>query len=85
MFQVVVEVCTGAAEMAKIASLFISSIYFISISIYLMSSIMTRFTFYERTPKAPGRASRLAHHAEGLAVNVTVSPAATTGRGIGRV
>src|SRR5579864_2520615 len=54
MFQVVVvvEVCTAATVFAMVASLFISSIYIISTSIYMMSSIITGFTFLWKTAKS---------------------------------
>jgi hypothetical protein len=77
--QVVVEVCTGAVVMAMVSSL----LYFVDLTHIDIDTSDVEYNygdshFYERTPKAPGSASRLAHHAEGLAVDVTVSPAAAT-------
>jgi hypothetical protein len=79
MFQVVVEVCTGAAVMAMVASL----LYFIDLTHIDIDTSDAEYNygdsdFYERTPKASGSASYLAHHAESLAVDVTVSPTTAT-------
>src|SRR5580765_215047 len=87
MFHVVVVVGTGTAAVVVLIKppLFLHRYIYIDIDISDIEYTAKDSHFYGRPQKASGSPSRLAHHAESLVVDVPLSPAGATRRGVGRV
>src|SRR5579862_5098282 len=88
MFQVVVEVCGGAAMavLLMVDSFFIPSISCLSTSIYMMIANTEKDSyFYGRAPKKSSGPSCLANHDESLAIDYPLPSPDHDGRGTGRV
>ena len=87
MFHVVVVVATGTAAVVVLIEPppACVDIIYIDIDIYDIEYTAKDSHFYGRPLETSGSPSRLAHHAESLAVDVPLSPAGANRRGVGRV